>query len=77
MGRHWIECNLPNYRYTYTVLHGVTSNEKQICAEFSGKYDRRCQFERCESETAILKKSLAFFCGLNVFMAQLSVGPLS
>ena len=46
-----------------TILHDITSDKKQICAEFSGKYVRRCQFERCESDIAIWgkKKALLFF----------------
>ena len=31
MGRHLRQCDLPNSRYAYTILHGVTSDKKQIC----------------------------------------------
>ena len=63
MGKLLRQCGLLNSRFTYTILHDVTSDKKQICTEFSGKYVRRCQFERCESDIALLKQSLAFFVG--------------
>jgi hypothetical protein len=63
MGRHLRQCDLPNSRYNYTILDGFTSDKKQICTEFIGKYVRRCRFERCESDIVVLKKSLAFFVG--------------
>jgi hypothetical protein len=77
MGRYLRECDLLNSRYTYTILRGVTSDKKQIYPEFIDKYVRRCQFDRFESGIFVLKKSLAFLGWLNIFMAQLNVGPLS
>lgn len=56
MGRYLRQCDLLNSRYTYTILHGVTSDKKQIYPEFIGKYVRRCQFDRFKSDIVVLKK---------------------